>query len=195
MAATKIYIYGASGHGLVVADVARAVGYSEIIFLDDKSDIKFDPNLPKADIVIAVGDNKVRKNLQNKVEDYGFNVVSLIHPSAIVSTTTIIQKGVVVMPKVVINANSTIKAGAIINTAAVIEHECVIGEFAHISPAAVLAGGVRVGELSWVGINSCVKQCIKIGKNSIIGAGSVVVRDVLDCVVAYGNPAIVVRRI
>ena len=55
----KIYIYGASGHGLVCADIALAVGYEEVIFLDDdeKKAQKFTPNLPKHDIFIAVGDN------------------------------------------------------------------------------------------------------------------------------------------
>ena len=33
----KIYIYGASGHGLVIADIARDNGYDEIVFLDDAS--------------------------------------------------------------------------------------------------------------------------------------------------------------
>ena len=31
----SIYIYGASGHGLVVADIARNNGYDNIIFIDD----------------------------------------------------------------------------------------------------------------------------------------------------------------
>jgi maltose O-acetyltransferase len=34
---------------------------------------------------------------------------------------------------------------------------------------------------------------IKIGKKTIIGAGSVVTRDIPDNVVAYGNPAKVIR--
>lgn len=31
----SIYIYGASGHGLVIADIARACGYDDVIFIDD----------------------------------------------------------------------------------------------------------------------------------------------------------------
>ena len=31
----SIYIYGASGHGLVVADIAKACGYTDILFIDD----------------------------------------------------------------------------------------------------------------------------------------------------------------
>ena len=41
MEKTKIYIYGASGHGKVVCDVAKSAGYKEIVFLDDKGELKF----------------------------------------------------------------------------------------------------------------------------------------------------------
>lgn len=186
---SRIYIYGASGHGLVIADIAKANGYDEIVFLDDKSDMKFSPNLEKADIIIAIGDNKTRKMITARVKEAKFNIVSLVHPSAIISPGAVIESGVVVMPNAVINAKAVIKQGAIINTAAVIEHECEICEFAHISPNAALAGNVKVGALAHVGIGSCVIQSIKIGKNCIIGAGSVVVRDINDGIKAYGNPA------
>lgn len=188
-ATKKIYIYGSGGHGLVVADIARSIGYGEIIFLDDGGKLKFHENLAKADIFIAIGDNKVRKILTERVVNAGFNVVSLIHKSAVVSQSAIIENGVVVMPNSVINAKAIIKNGAIINTGAIIEHECIVGEFAHISPNVALAGRVKVGELSHVGIGSCVIQGINIGKFCTIGAGSVVVRDISDGFKAYGNPA------
>ena len=119
----KIYIYGASGHGLVIADIARDNGYDEIVFLDDASEFKFSPELEKADIIIAIGDNKTRQKISQKVEDVGFEIVNLIHKSAVVSESAAIEKGVVVMPNAVINAKAHIKEGAIINSGAVIEHE------------------------------------------------------------------------
>lgn len=191
---TKIYIYGCSGHGAVVADIAAECGYEKIVFLDDakfdgENILKFSPELEKADAIIAVGDNKTRKKLQEMMSDGGFNVVSLIHPSAVISPSSKICCGVVIMPRAVVNARAIIKQGAIINTAAVIEHDCVIGEFAHISPSVSLAGGVCVGDLTHVGIGSCAIQNVKIGSNSVIGAGSVVVRDIADGVKAYGVPA------
>ena len=185
----KIYIYGASGHGLVVADIARWNGYDEIVFLDDASEFKFSPELEKADIIIAIGQNKTREMISKRVEAAGFEIVNLIHKSAVVSGSAVLEKGVVVMPNAVINAKAHIKEGAIINSGAVIEHECVIGKFAHISPNAALAGNVSVGEFTHVGIGSSIIQGIKIGKNCIIGAGSVVVRDIKDGTKAYGVPA------
>nr|WP_314540197.1 UDP-N-acetylbacillosamine N-acetyltransferase [uncultured Campylobacter sp.] len=185
----KIYIYGASGHGLVVADIARSNGYDEIVFLDDASKRKFSPELEKADIIIAIGDNITRQKISQKVEAAGFDIVNLIHKSAVVSESAVIEKGVVVMPNAVINAKARIKEGAIINSGAVIEHECVIGKFTHISPNTALAGNVSVGEFAHIGIGSSVIQGISIGKNCIIGAGSVVVRDIKDGTKAYGVPA------
>ena len=185
----KIYIYGASGHGLVVADIAISNGYDEIVVLDDASECKVSPELEKADIIIAIGENKTRQKISQKVEVAGFEIVNLIHKSAVVSESAVIEKGVVVMPNAVINAKACIKEGAIINSGAVIEHECVIGKFAHISPNAALAGNVSVGEFTHVGIGSSIIQGISIGNNCIIGAGSVVVRDINDGTKAYGVPA------
>ncbi len=200
MAATKIYVYGFSGHGAVVADVARACGYGEVVFLDDskfdgKNALKFDPSLEKADVIVAIGDNKIRRILQKRVKNTGFGVAHLIHPSAVVSSSAKIGDGAVVMPHAVINARAVIGEGAIINTGAIIEHDCEIGDFAHVSPNAALAGGVIVGANTHVGIGSCAIQCVKIGSDCIIGAGSVVVRDIADCSVAYGNPAKVRRNL
>jgi acetyltransferase-like isoleucine patch superfamily enzyme len=44
-----------------------------------------------------------------------------------------------------------------------------------------------------IGVGTTIKDHIKIGKNCIIGAGSVVVRDIPDNVIAYGNPCKPIR--
>lgn len=190
----NIYIYGSSGHGKVVADIARSCGYENIIFLDDASDNKFNSNLEKFDIIIAIGDNKTRQILQEKVQKSGFNVVNLIHPSAIISPSVKLKTGIVVMPNVAINTDAIIGNGVILNTGCVVEHDCIIGDFAHLSPNASLAGGVKVGKFTHIGIGSSVIQKINIGDNTTIGAGSVVVRDIAHNVVAVGIPAKIIKE-
>lgn len=191
----KIYIYGASGHGMVASDIARALGYEELLLLDDSSDRKFSDGLEKHDIFIAIGDNAVRERVTKKVEAAGFNIVSLIHPSAVISPTATVGKGVVAMPYVVINARAVVADGVILNTAAIIEHDCVVGAFAHVSPNAALAGNVTLKERVHFGIGSCAIQGVVVGAGSIIGAGSVVVREVPEKVVAYGNPVKIGRTL
>lgn len=188
----SIYIYGASGHGLVVADIARACGYDDIIFVDDGDneypsfeDIKRTIGIPMA---FGIGSNSIRAKLFEKVQNSGFEIVSLIHPSSIVSSSATIGKGTVIMPNVVVNAKAIIGDGVILNTSCVIEHECVIENFVHISPKVALAGDVKVGKLTHIGIGSNVIQGLTIGKNTIVGAGSTVVKNIGNFKKAYGNP-------
>lgn len=188
----RLFIYGASGHGLVVADIARACGYEDIRFIDDGdnaypafSQIENEKEIP---VALGVGINKTRKKLFDKVLDHGFCVATLIHPSAIISPSVTIGEGSVVMPNVVVNAFASIGKGSILNTSCVIEHENRIGDFVHISPGAMLAGDVSVGEGAHVGIGVSVKQGMRIGNYVLIGAGSVVVKDIHEYEMGYGNP-------
>jgi UDP-N-acetylbacillosamine N-acetyltransferase len=192
---SKIYIYGAGGHGLVVADIARSCGFKNIVFVDDgKNDfLGFDEIRDDAPIALGVGDNKIRKKVYDKVLECGFELITLIHPSSIISKSSKIGLGSVVMANVVVNVDAKIGDGAILNTSCVIEHEGDIGDFVHISPNVALAGAVSVGTFTHIGIGSSVIQCLSIGKNTKIGAGSVVVHDIADNKLAYGCPCLVKR--
>lgn len=188
----SIYIYGGSGHGLVVADIALSCGYDDIIFVDDGEnkyptfeDIKRENHIP---IAFGVGSNTTRAKLFERVQNSGFEIISLIHPSSIISSSVTVGKGTVVMPNVVVNAKAVIGKGVILNSSCVVEHECVIDDFVHISPSVALAGDVKIGEFSHIGIGSSVIQSIIIGKNAVIGAGSTVVKNIDNFKKAYGNP-------
>ncbi|ADR35071.1 sugar O-acyltransferase, sialic acid O-acetyltransferase NeuD family [Sulfuricurvum kujiense DSM 16994] len=188
----SIYIYGASGHGLVVADIAKANGYDDIRFIDDGEnvhptfeEIKNDTHIP---IAFGVGNNHVRARLFEKIVQNGLSVITLIHPSAVVSDSVSIGRGSVVMPNVTVNANASIGEGVILNSGSVIEHECSIENFVHISPHAALAGNVKIGAFTHIGIGSTIIQNIAIGAHSIIGAGSVVLHHISDHAKAYGVP-------
>ena len=189
----SIYIYGASGHGLVVADVAKSCGYENIVFLDDdksKGFLTFDDIKENRDYHIAfgIGNNQIRAKLYKKVKENGFFTPTLIHTSSIISPSARIEEGTVVMPNVVVNAKAYIGKCVILNSSCVVEHESIIGDFVHISPKVSIAGDVRIGDFTHIGIGSSVIQCLEIGKNSIIGAGSVVVKNIRDFKKAYGNP-------
>lgn len=189
----NIYIYGGSGHGLVVADIAKSCGYEDIVFLDDdksKGFLAFDDIKENRDYHIAfgIGNNKIRAKLYKKVKENGFFTPILIHPSSIISSSARIEEGTVIMPNVVVNAKAYIGKCVILNSSCVVEHESIIGDFVHISPKVAIAGDIKVGEFTHIGIGSSVIQCLNIGKNSIIGAGSVVVNSIGDFKKAYGNP-------
>lgn len=195
----KIAIYGKSGHGKVIADIARAQGYKEILWIDDDPKkealrfLDFYEFYHKVPVLLGIGDNHIRQKLFHSLKSKGFSLPSLAHPSAIISKSAKIAEGCVIMPNAVINADVFIAEGVIVNTAAVIEHDCVIESFVHVSPKAALAGGVRVSKFSHIGIGANIIQGKHIGENCIVGAGACVIEDLPSRVTAVGIPAKVIK--
>ena len=204
----RLAILGASGHGKVVAEAAVLSGWESVSFFDDaypekKQLSSWSVYGTTSDLIqnsnnfdgvhIAIGDNLIRHNKFDELA--GLNIVSIIHPSAVISSSASIGHGAAIFGGVVINAESVIGTGAILNTGCTVDHDCIIGEFSHISPGVHLAGHVEVGAFSWLGIGSSVIQCLSIGPNTIIGAGSVVVKDIPGSSLAYGVPCAVRRSL
>lgn len=192
----SIAVYGASGHGKVVADIAMTNGYDEVIFIDDGDNtyLNFQEyiKLYTYPIALGIGDNNIRKRVYEKIKAENLEVKTLIHEKAIVAKDIILKEGVVIMAGAVVNIGSTIGIGSILNTSSVIDHDCNIGDFVHIAPNSALAGDVSVNNMALVGIGSSIVQGKIIGENSVIGAGSVVINDIPDNVISYGVPAKVI---
>ena len=200
-----LFIIGAGGHGLVVAEAALAAStWDQIVFLDDHIEAGFEigafsvigpvSQLAKESsgndqFVVAIGDNRTRVSLLTKAMSDGFRSAIIIHPSAVVSISAEIGVGSVILANSVINARATIGIGAIVNTSASIDHDCKLGQGVHVSPGAHLAGGVHVGDLSWIGIGATANPNVKIGSSTIVGASAAVVEDVQDCEIVKGVPA------
>ena len=54
---------------------------------------------------------------------------------------------------------------------------------------------VTIGNNVWIGGNVVILPGVVIGNNVVIGAGSVVTKDIPDNMIAFGNPARIVREI
>lgn len=202
----KLAIVGASGHGKVVADIAECCGWRDIDFFDEAyntgrlenakwqvvgSFMDFISTSAVYDgVIVAIGDNKIRKRLCEVILANSSNLVTLIHPAAVVSHYAKIGAGSVIVAGAVVNAYAVLGIGTIVNTCASIDHDCQIGDFVHVSPGAHLAGGVKVGSCSWIGIGSSIKQQVTVGSQVRVGGGAVVINDVLDNLTVVGVPAL-----
>ena len=201
----RLLIVVASGHGKVIADVARAMGqYDEIAFVDDNKELwdneKVVGNISyviehkeECDAIVAIGNADIRRSIQTKYEEAGVNLVTLIHPTAYVAQDVEIGAGTVVMAGAVIQPETQVGKGVIVNTGATIDHECRISDYTHISVGANLAGNVSVREGSWVGIGAKIIQGKTICGNVMIGAGAVVIDDIDDEGTYVGVPARMIK--
>ncbi|OEK01619.1 acetyltransferase [Roseivirga sp. 4D4] len=195
-------LFGASGHAKVIIDILEKQGVEVGFLVDANPEIKslqsyrvineseIDSYLLDQEIIISIGDNKIRKELSEQLKsEFGWAV----HPSSILGDDVTIGQGTVIMAAAVVNSSTEIGNHAIINTACSIDHDCSIADYVHISPNATLCGTVTVGEGTHIGAGATIAPNLSIGEWATIGAGTVIIKDVPDRAVVVGNPGRMIR--
>jgi len=153
------------------------------------------PDIPHDGIIVAIGDNAIRRRLFETWVGSDEQSIVARHPSAIIAPDVQIGLGSVVCAGAVVNPGSMIGANAILNTGCTVDHHNHVGDHAHIAPGVHLGGNVIIGEGSLVGIGATVMPQRRIGRWSVVSAGAVVHTDLEDRIVAAGVPARVIRVI
>ncbi len=195
-----MFLYGAGGHGKVVAEILLENGIEIEGVYSDNTVALFFQKFPflgvfkeaqeQQEFIISIGNNFARKNI---VESLHVKWGKAISKAANIAASASIGDGTMIIKGVSVNADASIGKHVILNTNCSVDHDCLIENFVHISPNVALAGNVTVGEGTHIGIGSCIIPGIKIGKWAVIGAGTVVVRDIPDYAVVVGNPGKVIK--
>ena len=141
-------------------------------------------------IVLAVGDNKVRKEIYDEYIKFGFSFPSVIHPDACIDDSVSIGIANIVGPKVVLGAGVTVGKNNIINSACVVEHETIIGSHCHIALGAIICGRTVLGDEIMVGANATIIDDRVVANKTVIGAGTTLIHSVsTEGETLVGNPA------
>jgi sugar O-acyltransferase (sialic acid O-acetyltransferase NeuD family) len=207
----NVVVVGAGGHSRVLLSILRSYKNFKVIGIADRDSKNIGEEISGTAIkhswndfreiyergtrhaVIALGDNKERKELFTRLSSIGFKIPSIIHPSAIIEKDAVLGNGCVICMGVKIGTLVSIGKNCVVYTGSIIDHEVKIGNHVYISPGCNIAGRVTIGEGSFVGIGSNIKEKITVGKNAVIGAGSVVIRDIGDNLTVAGVPAKTIR--
>ena len=207
MSGSTIVIIGAGDHGRVLAELARAAGWSVAGFIepvasgDDATRTVAglpilgsldapDPWLSTgAGFVAALGDNGRRATAFARCVELGMRAVALVHPTAILLSGAVVEDGAQVCAAAVVGVDARIEADAIVNTGATIDHDGRIGRHAHVGPGAHLAGAVSVDEGAFIGIGASVIPYRRIGAWAVVAAGATVTDDVEPGARVGGVPA------
>ena len=135
---SNLLILGAGGFGHMVYECARQSGkYEEIAFLDDAAKDSrvigkcvdyqiWREKFPHA--VAAFGNNRMRLAWVEKLQEAGFDVPCLCHPSAIVSPSVQMEAGCFVMQRAVLNTHVKLGKGVLINSGAIVDHDSDVGK-------------------------------------------------------------------
>ena len=144
----NLLILGAGGQGHVVKETAEDIGlFDKIAFLDDNLAIpgvigvlnELEAHVDEFPVAfVAIGNNKLRCSLIERLESAGYIVPVLRHPTATISPTVKAGAGTIFEAKVIVNASVQIGKGVILASACVIDHGVQIGDYVHVDVGAMV---------------------------------------------------------
>ncbi len=212
----NIIIIGGGGHARMIVSLLRKIGTYRIsgyTALQESSRMPDIPYLgpdeilpghiqdfPGTSAVIGVGlltpqDTKKRKHLENNLQNWGYRLPPIISTSAVVNEGVLVADAALICDSATIITGTTIGRNVIINTSASIDHDCTIGNQTHIAPGVTLGGGVTIGSDCFLGIGTVMIQNIQVSDGCFFTAGSVVTKNCESAGLYGGLPARMIRRL
>jgi len=206
----RVVIIGArpDGHANVVREIIRAEGKHELVgFVDDDPQRKGTlihsipvigttdelPELSKKinfqGGIVAIGDNKQRRALSEKIKKAGLELINAIHPSVVIDNNVSIGQGCYIGQGVIIVTGSKIGNCVNIHTATSIDHDNVLEDGVNLGPGVHTAGRVHIGKDSFLGTGTVVIPDCKIGEGVVAGAGTVIIDNLKPFSKVIGVPA------
>jgi len=190
MSKPGLILIGAGGHAHACIDVIEQHGGYQIAGLIGMPDEMHDHHLGYAVIgtdtdlpelaktipyaLITLGQIKTpahRTRLYQQVVALGFQLPTIVAPSAYVSRHASIGAGTIVMHGALVNAGASVGKNCIINTRALLEHDATVADHCHISTGAIINGNTVIGSGSFVGSGSIIKESASLGQNCLVGMG------------------------
>lgn len=184
----NLLILGAGGMGRMMQETALQLGYEDIAFLDDAKKEKdvigkccdYEEFLKVYDSAIAAfGDNNMRLLWTERLMEAGYEVPSLIHPSAVVSPNAIVGRGCFVLQRAVVNRDTVMEHAVLINSGAVVDHDTHLSKGVHIGLGSVVKAHCKIS----AGVRVEAGEVIFSTRRKIDGVDN---RNLEDAVYAFG---------
>jgi sugar O-acyltransferase (sialic acid O-acetyltransferase NeuD family) len=207
----RVLIYGAGGHAKSVISAIEAANSHRIAAL-----VEDGPGTEGAKVmgyavcaghtalarlredgitlaIVAIGENGARARIGQMLAETGFELTTVIHPSAWIAPGCVIGAGSFIHAFAVLGPECGIGQGVIISAQTVVGHDSRIGHWAHLTPGVRIGGNAVIGQGAFLGMGCAVLPRVKIGANASVGANAVVHKNIPDNAVVAGNPARMIR--
>lgn len=165
----NLLIIGAGSFSTEIEEMARLVGYTDIAFVDDHPEKAVsDPVIGKMseiaelrlqydNALVALGNNANRLKYHILLEEAGYKIPTLIHPTAYVSPDAQLAPGCIIRTFAVVGRYAELGKATILNIGAKVDHHCVIGEGSHLLINSVVRASKTVGPLTWLDANQVIQ--------------------------------------
>lgn len=192
-AATRHVNRGLSGVVLVVMDDESPDGRSRITRADLPDRVAALDD--SAGYILSMWNQKVRRQFLELAQSLGMVPFTVIHPSAQISPTATLGKGVYVAANSVVSTSARIDDHAVVNFNVTVGHDSQIGSHTFLNPGARISGNVTIGQRALIGANAVVFQGKRVGDDSLVDALTYVDRDIEPNMICSSKELRVLRRV
>jgi len=133
--------------------------------------------------------NRFRSERYERVKDKGYELISYVSSSAIVSPLATIGEGCHIYEGAVIQPFAKLGKNVVVSPMAMIGHHTIIEDHCFISSRATILGLARVGSHSVIAASATILDSADVASRCIIGAGVVLSKNTKDGEVYVGRPA------
>lgn len=148
--------------------------------------------LPDARVVVCTGRPGNYMSRPKIVSELAFlpdRYATIIHPSAVVSSSSSVGPGTVLLACTVLTAAVRVGAHVAVMPHVTLTHDDLVEDFATLASRSTLGGGARIGRGAYVGAGAIIGEQRTVGELALVGMGAVVTKDVPAREVWAGVPA------
>lgn len=142
-----------------------------------------------------IGRNIQTERVFKKVNIPTNRFATIVHKTAFVANSAILEPGVFVMSNCYVGPNTTIGLCSLMMSNALIGHNTLIGSLCHFSVGSITSSYVTIGKCSDVTLGARVLEKRKIGDFAVAGSCSLITHDVPDYEIHIGTPAKFLKRV
>jgi sugar O-acyltransferase (sialic acid O-acetyltransferase NeuD family) len=147
---------------------------------------------PNAYLLLCAGRGSTRRRISERLAALGIGderYTTVTDPSAVVSNTSSIGPGSIVLAQSVMTAEVRVGRHVVVMPNVTLTHDDVLEDFATICAGVSLGGNVTIRRAAYIGMNASVRERVIVGPDAMIGMGACVLADVPAGEVWAGVPA------
>lgn len=214
----KVVIVGGEGNGGVIAaciednrirfndlewEVAGFVndyekevcGYPVLSGTDDIKMLLENPDYYFMWGIHMIGRNILTEKVFRKVDIPKERFATIIHKTAFISQSAVLDPGVFVMSNCYVGPQSHIGQCSLMMANSLVGHNTTVGPLCHFSVGSITSSYITIGKCSDVTLGAKIIEKRKIGDFAVAGAGSLVTHDIPDYEIHVGTPAKFLKRV